>query len=186
MNTPKGPKIQYTKSAHTSLKHHHLSEGKIDDLKDKQKAKKETTQIPLLLKLNEEEQKIIDAAMKRLSTCTKAEQHNRAAAIEDLKFANGDQWDTGERKRRSDKGRPCLQFNLLQKFVDQVVGDMLHNSPSIKIRPVDSKADVNIAKIRQGIINNIEYQEQNTLTPNNSYGIIKLTIEKYIVLFHIK
>jgi UDP-glucose 4-epimerase len=31
---------------------------------------------------------------------------------------------------------------------------------------------------------NYEFQEENTLTPNNSYGIIKLTIEKYIILFH--
>ena len=30
----------------------------------------------------------------------------------------------------------------------------------------------------------IEFQEENTLIPNNSYGIIKLTIEKYIILFH--
>ena len=110
-----------------------------------------------MAKPNKKEQAIIDAAMKRLDRCIKAEQHNRAAAIEDLKFANGEQWDSGEKKRRSDKGRPALQFNLLPKFIDQVVGDMLHNSPSIKIHPVDSKADVNIAKIRQGIINNIEY-----------------------------
>lgn len=103
------------------------------------------------------EQKIIDAAMKRLDRAIKSEDHNRKAAIDDLKFANGEQWDLGEKKRRSDKGRPALQFNLLPKFINQVTGDMLHNSPSIKVRPVDSKADTNIAKIRQGIINNIEY-----------------------------
>ena len=103
------------------------------------------------------EQSIIDACMKRLDKCVKADDHNRKASIEDLKFLNGDQWDSGEKKRRADKGRPALQFNLLPKFVDQVVGDMLHNSPSVKVRPVDSKADINIAKIRQGIITNIEY-----------------------------
>lgn len=103
------------------------------------------------------EREIIDAAMKRLDICVKAESDNRANSIKDLKFVYGDQWDSAEKKRRSDKGRPALQFNLLGKFVDQVVGDMLHNSPTIKLRPVDSKADVNIAKIRQGIINNIEY-----------------------------
>lgn len=35
-----------------------------------------------------------------------------------------------------------------------------------------------------GNYNNYQFQEENTLIPNNSYGIIKLTIEKYIILFH--
>lgn len=109
------------------------------------------------LPVSRADQEIIDAAIKRLEKCIKADDHNRKASIEDLKFLNGDQWDAGEKKRRADKGRPALQFNLLPKFVDQVVGDMLHNSPSVKVRPVDSKADPNIAKIRQGIISNIEY-----------------------------
>ena len=109
-------------------------------------------------------QVIIDTAIKRLKQAAKADEHNRQAAIDDLKFAHGDQWPDAEKKRRSDKGRPALTLNFLPKFIDQVVGDMLHNSPSIKIRPEDSKADINIAKIRQGIISNIEYQ-------SNSKGI---------------
>lgn len=103
------------------------------------------------------EREIVATAVKRLDKCVKADAHNRSAAIDDLKFANGDQWDPVEKKRRADKGRPALQYNYLQKFIDQVVGDMLHNSPQIKVRPVDSRADVTIAKIRQGIICNIEY-----------------------------
>lgn len=103
------------------------------------------------------EREIIDTAMARLKRCVEAEAHNRQAAAEDLDFANGEQWSGEERKRRTDKGRPVLQFNLLQKYIDQVVGDMLHNMPSVKIRPEDSRADINIAKIRQGAINNIFY-----------------------------
>ena len=97
-------------------------------------------------------------ASKRLKMAVEADNDNRCSAIDDLKFANGDQWDSQEKKRRADKGRPALQINLLPKFIDQVVGDMLHNTPTIKITPVDSRADAQIAKIRQGIIANIEYQ----------------------------
>ena len=103
------------------------------------------------------DQEIIDLAVKRLDRAVEADRHNREAAIDDLNFVNGDQWNPGERAKRELKGRPALQFNYLPKFIDQVVGDGLHNSPAIKIRPVDSKADINIAKIRQGIISNIEY-----------------------------
>lgn len=112
----------------------------------------------------QKQQDLIDEAVKRLKAAVKADEHNRKAAIEDLKFANGEQWTNEEKKRRSDKGRPALQINLLPKYIEQVVGDMLHNTPTIKMRPVDSAGDVNIAKIRQGIISNIEYQ-------SNSKGI---------------
>lgn len=114
-----------------------------------------------MAKPTKSERSIIDLAIKRLDKCIKADDHNRKACIEDLKFANGDQWDSGEKKRRSDKGRPALQFNLLPKFVDQVVGDMMHNQPSIKIHAGDAKSDPNIAKIRQGIIANIEYNSNS-------------------------
>lgn len=103
------------------------------------------------------EQKIIDKAMKNLKKAVDADEHNRSSAIDDLNFANGEQWSSEEKKRRSDKGRPALTLNFLPKFIDQVVGDMLHNTPSIKLKPIDSKSDVNIAKIRQGIINSVEY-----------------------------
>jgi len=100
---------------------------------------------------------IIDEAMRRLKRCVEAEAHNRAAAVEDLEFANGEQWPAEEIARRKISGRPMLQCNLLTKYIDQVVGDMLHNMPSVKVRPEDSRADINIAKIRQGAINNIFY-----------------------------
>jgi hypothetical protein len=114
--------------------------------------------------MSKKDQEILDKAKKRLKTAIKSDDHNRIAAIEDLKFANGEQWDLKEKKRRSDKGRPALQINLLPKFVDQVVGDMLHNTPCVKISPEDSKSDINIAKIRQGIVHSVEYQ-------SNSKGI---------------
>ena len=107
---------------------------------------------------------IIEKAIKRLKAAVKSDEHNRSAGIDDLKFANGEQWSSAEKKRRSDDGRPALTVNLLPKYVEQVVGDMLHNTPSVKIRPVDSRGDMNIAKIRQGIISQIEYQ-------SNSKGI---------------
>lgn len=96
-------------------------------------------------------------AVKRLKRSIDKDDHNRKAAIEDLEFLNGNQWDEGEKKRRKLRSRPCLTLNLLPKFVDQIVGDMRQNRPKIKIRPIDSKADPAIAKIREGIIWNIEY-----------------------------
>ena len=104
-----------------------------------------------------DERAFLDLAAKRLKREIDADSHNRNAAVEDLKFLNGDQWEPAEEQRRRLRGRPCLKTNELPKYVNQVVGDMRHNRARVKVRPVDSAADVNIAKIRSGLIANIEY-----------------------------
>lgn len=103
------------------------------------------------------EQEFLDLAGKRLKREIDADDHNRQTALDDLRFLNGDQWDEKEKQRRKLRGRPCLTTNELPKYVNQVVGDMRHNRARVKVRPVDSKGDVNLAKIRTGIIANIEY-----------------------------
>ena len=107
--------------------------------------------------MGESEREFLDLATKRLKREIDADDHNRTSAIEDLKFLNGDQWDPAEEQRRRLRGRPCLKSNELPKYVNQVVGDMRHNRARIKVRPVDSAGDVNIARIRSGVIANIEY-----------------------------
>ena len=106
---------------------------------------------------DKEEKELIESIMKKLKLCSDADDHNRTAAIEDLRFLNGDQWDNTEKNRRSISGRPVLMINLLPKYVDQVIGEMRENRPSIKFRPVGNNADITMAKIREGIVRNIEY-----------------------------
>lgn len=102
-------------------------------------------------------EKILRLANKRLQRCVDAENENRSSAIDALKFLNGDQWDEKEVKLRKRRKRPCLQINLLPKYVDQIVGEERINRPRVKIRPVDSMASVQLARIREGIVRNIEY-----------------------------
>ena len=102
-------------------------------------------------------EKILRLASKRLQRAVDADSHNRSSAIEDLKFLNGEQWDEKELKLRKRRRRPALQINLLPKYVDQIVGEERLNRPRVKIRPVDSKADPALARIREGIIRNVEY-----------------------------
>ncbi len=107
--------------------------------------------------------KLLKLAEKRLKRCIDADEHNRTAGVEDLKFLNADQygqWDPKEVKRRQKRDRVIIQVNLLPKYVDQIVGEERLNRPQIKIRPVDSKADVHLARIREGIIRNVEYMSR--------------------------
>lgn len=108
-------------------------------------------------KSNDAEKEIIKLAKKRLERAVNADNHNRVAAIEDLHFLQGEQWSPLERERRKNRGRPCLQINVLPKYSKQVWGEMRRNNVQIKVHPVDSKADVHLAKIREGIIYSIEY-----------------------------
>jgi hypothetical protein len=103
------------------------------------------------------ERDFLETAAKRLKREIDADDHNRQAAVEDLKFVNGDQWEPAEEMRRRLRGRPCLKLPELRKYINQVVGDMRQNRARVKVRPVDSAGDVEIAKIRSGLIANIEY-----------------------------
>ena len=104
-----------------------------------------------------EQTDFIREAMSRMRVATEYDRHNRQAFQEDMRFMNGEQWDTGIKQDRDLDGRPSLVLNQLPQFVDQIMGDIRLNRPRIKVRPSTSAASVAIAKIFDGIIRNIEY-----------------------------
>ena len=66
-----------------------------------------------------------------------------------------------ERIRQAREGdpngaRPCLTMDKLGQYVRQVVNDARQNKPSIKVRPVDSGADIEVADMIQGLTRHIE------------------------------
>ena len=111
-----------------------------------------------MAKVPKKEREFLDLAMKRLKKAVQAEDHNRVQAVEDLKFLNGDQWKPEEKQRRARRKRPVLTINMLPDKVDRVVGDMRQNRARVKIRGADSKAQPGIAKVREGIVADIEYK----------------------------
>lgn len=77
--------------------------------------------------------------------------------LEDMKFGRlGEQWPQDIMQRRRSSGRPCMTINRMPAFGRQVVNDARQNRPSIKVRPVDSGADVETAEIFSGVIRHIE------------------------------
>jgi len=85
-----------------------------------------------------------------------AERENRLAALEDLKFVNGEQWPLELKNARDAEGRPCLTINRLPSFIDRVVGDQRQGRPRVKVRPADMNSDPVIAGILGGLIKHIE------------------------------
>lgn len=81
---------------------------------------------------------------------------DRRAALDDIKFRAGEQWPAEIVAQREKDKRPCLTVDKLNQYVRQIVNDGRQNRPSIKVSPVDSKADVATAEIMAGIVKHIE------------------------------
>lgn len=102
---------------------------------------------------------LLTDARKRLAACISDEATERAKMLDDLRFCTLDQWPADVRKARENDPegpRPCLTVDKVNQYIVQVVNDMRQNRPSIKIRPVDDAADVDTAKIFQGLTRHIE------------------------------
>lgn len=80
---------------------------------------------------------------------------NRDAALEDLRFMAGDQWQDVVRQRREASRKPTLTINRLPAFVAQVVGQRRLNETQIKIIP-DTNGQTDAAKIREGLLRSIQ------------------------------
>lgn len=83
------------------------------------------------------------------------DRQNRDWALEDLKFAAGDQWDEEVKKSRESLNRPCLTINVLPQFIGQVIGDRRMNKTNVKVRPFKDGSQV-VADVRSGLIKSIE------------------------------
>jgi hypothetical protein len=99
---------------------------------------------------------ILDKAKERFKLAEEAWKPIFDEGLDDLKFLSGDQWNEADKQSRKLDGRPCLSVNRLPQYTRQVINDQRQNSPSIKVSPVDDKADIDTAKIFQGLIRHIE------------------------------
>src|SRR5690606_38889563 len=104
-----------------------------------------------------EDKDILEEALDEFSDCEDAWAENRKEALDDLEFSRlGKQWPDAIAKQREREGRPSLIINKLPAFIKQVVNDSRQNKPQVKVHPVDDNADVETAKIINGLIRNIE------------------------------
>lgn len=73
---------------------------------------------------------------------------------DDMHFLHVDHWPPGVRlSRESDLTNPrlCLEIDQLSQYQRQVINDSRQNRPQIKVRPVDSAADIETARIYDGL-----------------------------------
>lgn len=85
-----------------------------------------------------------------------ADSMNRAEALQDIKFAAGDQWPVEIQNSRNVEARPCLTINKIDSYVRQVTNQQRMQRPRIKVHPVNNLADYKIAQVIEGMTRHIE------------------------------
>ena len=104
---------------------------------------------------NENDPRIAEA-MKFLRLSNDADTSNRSEALEDLKFAAGDQWPTQIQNSRNLEARPCLTINKIDPYIRQVTNQQRQARPRIKVHGMNTQSDEKLAQILTGVIRHIE------------------------------
>jgi len=100
----------------------------------------------------------IEIGRDRYQIAVEAERDCYDEMAEDVRFEAGDQWPEGIKRMRENDvngARPCLVINHARKHKNALLNDVRRNRPSIKVLPVDDKADIETAKILNGMIRHI-------------------------------
>ena len=122
-----------------------------------------------------EEQGFVDASVKQYQRCMEHDRTERQLANRDLEFEEGSddaQWDGPVLQIRKTQipPRPCITINKISEKVDLVEGNYRQATPKAHVIPVDSVADPEIAKIIQGLIDQIFANGQTKAAHNTAYG----------------
>jgi hypothetical protein len=112
----------------------------------------------------------ITEAKQFLKLANDADTNNRAEALEDLKFAAGDQWPVEIQNSRNLEARPCLTINKIDAYVRQVTNQQRQQRPRIKVHGMNSASDAKIAEILTGIARHIEVNSDADHAYDNAFN----------------
>ena len=100
----------------------------------------------------------IEEAKQFLRLCNDSDSNNRAEALDDVRFAAGDQWPVDVQNSRVLEARPCLTINKLDAYVRQICNQQRQQRPRIKVHGMNNESDAKVAEIITGITRHIENQ----------------------------
>lgn len=120
---------------------------------------------------------ILSEATSRFEDVVERDRDNREAAKGNIHFVYtpGRQWSDETRTKRTRWKEPCLEFNQLKQFVNQVVNEQRQGRPSIRVHPGDGSASKETAELLQGMIRGIEYQSKAEAAYDNAFGQAVIT-----------
>lgn len=108
--------------------------------------------------LNGDFDKRITDAQDFLRFANENDTNNRSEALDDIKFAAGDQWPVEIQNSRVLESRPCLTINKLDAYCRQIVNGIRQQRPRIKVHGMNTQSDAKMAETITGITRHIEIQ----------------------------
>ena len=112
---------------------------------------------------------IIEEAKEFLRFCSDNDSNNRVEALDDLKFAGGDQWPVEIQNSRLLESRPYLTINKIDAYCRQITNSQRQQRPRIKAHGVNDQSDAKIAEIITGICRHIEVQSDADAAYDNAF-----------------
>jgi len=112
---------------------------------------------------------IIEEAKEFLRFCSDNDSNNRVEALDDLKFAGGDQWPVEIQNSRLLESRPYLTINKIDAYCRQITNSQRQQRPRIKAHGVNDQSDSKIAEIITGICRHIEVQSDADAAYDNAF-----------------
>ena len=116
-----------------------------------------------------DEEAIIDEAKEFLRFCSDNDSNNRVEALDDLKFAGGDQWPVEIQNSRLLESRPYLTINKIDAYCRQIANSQRQQRPRIKCHGLNTQSDAKMAQIITGICRHVEEQSDADAAYDNAF-----------------
>ena len=116
-----------------------------------------------------DEEAIIDEAKDFLRFCSDNDSNNRVEALDDLKFAGGDQWPVEIQNSRQLESRPFLTINKIDAYCRQIANSQRQQRPRIKCHGMNTDSDEKMAQIITGICRHVEEQSDADAAYDNAF-----------------
>ena len=112
---------------------------------------------------------VIEEAKQFLRFCSENDSNNRVEALDDLKFAGGDQWPVEIQNSRLLESRPYLTINKIDAYCRQITNQQRQQRPRMKAHGMNDESDEKVAEIVTGILRHIENQSDADAAYDNAF-----------------
>ena len=112
---------------------------------------------------------VIEDAKAFLRFCSDNDSNNRVEALDDLKFAGGDQWPVEIQNSRLLESRPYLTINKIDAYCRQIANQQRQQRPRMKAHGMNTESDEKVAETITGILRHIENQSDADSAYDNAF-----------------
>lgn len=112
------------------------------------------------VEVSAEDEKLLQEIRDRYDQLAQLWREIREERQKDLRYLCGDVWEEEDKRARKEAGRPCINQDELNQYVNQAVNSARQNRRGIKVEPDGNGSNAKTADFRQQLIRGIEYKSK--------------------------